>query len=60
MTGATGCSDTSRASPTAGASLVYGAITRDRPLIVTSHMADNGVIFSDGIEADYLTFTAGS
>jgi hypothetical protein len=22
-------------------------------------MADNGVIFSDGIEADYLTFTAG-
>jgi hypothetical protein len=28
-------------------------------LAATRTMADNGVIFSDGIEADYLTFTAG-
>jgi NAD kinase len=46
-------------SKTTGASVVYGVITREQPLIVASHMADNGVIFSDGIEADYLTFTAG-
>jgi hypothetical protein len=35
------------------------SITRDRPLIVTSQMAESGVIFSDGIESDYLAFTAG-
>jgi NAD kinase len=46
-------------SKTTGASIVYGTITRDRPLVVASQMADNGVIFSDGIEADYLAFTAG-
>jgi NAD kinase len=46
-------------SKTTGASMVHGVITRDRPLIVTSQMAENGVIFSDGIEADYLAFTAG-
>jgi NAD kinase len=46
-------------SKTTGASIVYGTITRDRPLVVASQMADNGVIFSDGIEADFLAFTAG-
>jgi NAD kinase len=46
-------------SKTTGAGLVYGVITRDRPLVVASHMAENGVIFSDGVEADYLGFTSG-
>jgi NAD kinase len=46
-------------SKSTGASLVYGVITKDRPLVVTSRMADNGVIFSDGVEADYLAFNAG-
>jgi len=46
-------------SKTTGASIVYGTITRDKPLVVASQMADNGVIFSDGIEADFLAFTAG-
>jgi hypothetical protein len=46
-------------SKTTGAGIAYGVITRDRPLVVTSHMAENGVIFSDGVEADYLAFTAG-
>jgi hypothetical protein len=46
-------------SKTTGASLVYGVITPDRPLVVASHMAENGVIFSDGVEADYLAFTSG-
>lgn len=46
-------------SKTTGATLVYGVITKDAPLVITSQMAENGVIFSDGIEADYLGFTAG-
>lgn len=46
-------------SKTTGANIVYGVITRDKPLVLTSRMAENGVIFSDGVEADYLAFTAG-
>ncbi len=46
-------------SKATGASLVYGVITKDKPLVITSQMADNGVIFSDGVEADYLAFNAG-
>lgn len=42
-----------------GATLVYGVITPDRPLVIRSQMAENGVIFSDGIESDYLVITAG-
>jgi len=41
-------------------SLVFGTISMGEPLEVVSHMTDNGVIFSDGIEADYLKFNAGS
>jgi len=39
--------------------LVYGAVSETQPLRLRSHMPDNGVIFSDGIEADYLRFDAG-
>lgn len=46
-------------SKATGASLVYGVITRDKPLVIASEMAENGTIFSDGIEADYLAFNAG-
>lgn len=46
-------------SKATGATLVYGVITPDRPLVIRSQMAENGVIFSDGIESDYLVFTAG-
>ncbi|ROZ79250.1 sugar kinase [Ramlibacter sp. WS9] len=46
----------SRASQT---SLVHGRFGSNDPLRVRSRMPDNGVIFSDGIEADYLRFTAG-
>jgi len=41
-------------------SIVHGAFTNDAPLHVTSQMATNGVIFSDGVEADYLEFNSGS
>jgi hypothetical protein len=40
-------------------SLVYGDIVPGSPLKVRSRMPDNGVIFSDGLESDYLAFTAG-
>ena len=42
------------------AGMVYGEVPGDRPLTVESHMADNGVIFSDGMEADYLPFNTGA
>ena len=41
------------------ATLVYGEVRPDRSLKVMSRMPENGVIFSDGIEADFLSFTAG-
>lgn len=40
--------------------LVYGSITPDRPMVLHSQMAQGGVIFSDGVEADYLTFNSGA
>ncbi len=46
----------SRAS---AAELVYGTVTREQPLKLRSRMPESGVIFSDGIESDYLRFTAG-
>jgi NAD kinase len=42
------------------ASIVHGDFTADTPLKITSHMASNGIIFSDGVEADYLEFNTGS
>jgi len=41
-------------------SIVHGTITSDTPLRITSQMPSNGVIFSDGIEADYLEFNSGA
>ncbi len=41
-------------------SLAFGTIDAKTPLVLSSHMADNGVIFSDGMEADYLAFNAGA
>lgn len=43
-----------------GASLVFGQITSQQPLVVISEMAENGVIFSDGIEKDFLEFNSGT
>jgi len=47
-------------SRTTGVRLVFGRITAGQPLHVVSHMAENGVIFSDGIESDFLEFNSGS
>ena len=41
-------------------SIVHGVFTNAEPLRITSQMASNGVIFSDGVEADYLEFNSGA
>ena len=45
---------------TTGASLVFGRVTPEMPLTLESQMAENGVIFSDGIEKDFLEFNSGT
>jgi NAD kinase len=45
---------------TTGVSLVFGRVNKDKPLILESQMAENGVIFSDGIEQDFLEFNSGT
>jgi len=44
---------------TTGATLVFGRVTSEEPLVLESRMAENGVIFSDGIERDFLEFNSG-
>jgi len=46
-------------SQTSQASLICGRIAPPGTLRLRSLMPENGVIFSDGIEADHLTFAAG-
>jgi NAD kinase len=43
-----------------GSNLVFGHVSPESPLKIHSRMASNGVIFSDGIEWDYLEFNAGT
>jgi len=47
-------------SKTTSAKLTFGRVTHNKPLLVTSLMPENGVIFSDGIEADFLEFNSGT
>jgi len=47
-------------STASAAGLVFGKITPDKPLQLVSQMAENGVIFSDGVEADFLEFNSGT
>jgi NAD kinase len=46
-------------SRTSEASIVFGQISPNQELVITSQMPDYGVIFSDGIESDYLNFNSG-
>ncbi|WP_202799644.1 hypothetical protein [Rhodanobacter sp. 115] len=46
-------------SRTTQVELVFGRVTHKEPLQLVSQMAGYGVIFSDGIEADFLEFNAG-
>jgi hypothetical protein len=47
-------------SKTSQASLVFGRIAPGNPLVIESLMPEEGVIFSDGIEADFLGFNSGA
>lgn len=47
-------------SKTSQATLVFGQLQGDQQLTITSQMPDGGVIFSDGIESDYLAFNSGT
>lgn len=47
-------------SKTSAAGLTFGKITSGEPLVILSDMPENGVIFSDGIETDFLRFNAGT
>lgn len=47
-------------SKTSASSLVFGKITATQPLALTSLMPEAGVIFSDGIESDFLEFNSGT
>lgn len=46
-------------SRTTQTAMVFGKIAQDAHLQLVSQMADHGVIFSDGIEKDFLDFNAG-
>jgi hypothetical protein len=46
-------------SPTSEARIVAGMVEGERRLHIESRMASGGVIFSDGIEEDYVSFTSG-
>jgi hypothetical protein len=47
-------------SRTSKISMVFGEIEAPQELVVESLMPENGVIFSDGMEADFLPFISGS
>lgn len=47
-------------SHTTGVDLVFGEICENSPLKIDSLMPERGVIFSDGIEADFLEFNSGT
>lgn len=42
------------------ATICFGTIRPGQPLEIVSHMPQNGVIFSDGVEEDFLPFNSGS
>lgn len=47
-------------SKSTGVNIVFGQIEKNQPFIITSFMPENGVIFSDGVESDFLEFNSGS
>jgi len=47
-------------SKTTQVTLAAGRLSAKSPLIIESQMPENGIIFSDGIQSDYLQFNSGS
>lgn len=42
------------------ANLVFGEVTAQSPLVVRSIMPNDGVLFSDGVESDFIEFNSGA
>ncbi len=47
-------------SKTSSADITFGKVTTGTPLVLVSQMPEDGVIFSDGIESDFLQFNSGT
>jgi len=47
-------------SKTSQSNLVFGRIKQDQTLRISSNMPERGVIFSDGVENDFLEFNSGT
>lgn len=47
-------------STSTGASIVFGKIKHPSSIQITSLMPENGVIFSDGVEQDFIEFNSGA
>jgi hypothetical protein len=47
-------------SKTTSTTLVFGTIDQEQFLTIASQTAENAVIFSDGIESDFLEFNSGT
>ncbi|NMM49900.1 diacylglycerol kinase catalytic domain-containing protein [Marinigracilibium pacificum] len=47
-------------SPKSPANIVAGIVNKENQLLIESAMPENGVIFSDGMLDDYISFNAGS
>jgi hypothetical protein len=48
------------ASKSSQAGMVFGKVNEGQELVVESQMPAGGVIFSDGIESDFLEFNGGT
>ena len=47
-------------SKTSGAGIVCGLINAQQPLVLESEIPEGGVIFSDGVDTDFLAFNSGA
>lgn len=47
-------------SKTSSAKLIFGYITSASPLVIRSEIPEGGIIFSDGVESDFLSFNSGA
>jgi NAD kinase len=47
-------------SKSSSANLIAGMVEPGQEMVIESEMASDGVIFSDGVESDYLEFNAGA
>jgi hypothetical protein len=47
-------------STVSSANITFGKVTPEKPLTIVSQMAEHGIIFSDGIESDFLEFNSGT